>query len=301
MSRAKNWCFTLNNYTDADIQRLLGLEASESVSYCIFGKEVGESGTPHLQGFVSFKTRKTLPSVIAICGQAHFSVARNVPKSIEYCKKDGDFTEIGETEASSQGKRSDIELFKEEVVNGVLNLKELRELHSEVFAKYPRFCQEYVQDHQPEPFLEDHELREWQQTLLGELCEPAHPRKIVFLVDIEGNSGKTWFAHHFVKCNVRPAQVLLPGKKADMAYALDSTTEVLFVDAPRSKQGEYLQYDFLEEVKNGYVFSSKYESRLKRLNPCHVVVSMNEEPDLTKLSFDRYDIRRLTDITILNR
>jgi len=299
MSRAKNWCFTLNNYTDADCERLLGLEAEESVSYCIFGKEVGESGTPHLQGFVSFKARKTLASVVALLGQAHFTVARSVAHSILYCKKDGDFYEVGEAEASSQGKRSDLEQFKEEVASGVLTLKHLRENHSEIWAKYPRFCIEYVQDHQPEPELPVHILKDWQSTLFEELREPADDRKIVFLVDIQGNSGKTWFAHHFVKSNVRPAQVLLPGKKADMAYALDSATQVLFIDAPRSKQGEYLQYDFLEEVKNGYVFSSKYESRLKRLGKCHVIVSMNEEPDLTKLSFDRYDIRRLTDI-ILN-
>jgi len=300
MSRAKNWCFTLNNYTDADIERLKGLETEESVSYCIFGKEVGESGTPHLQGFVAFKVRKTLASAVAICGQAHFSVARNVAQSIQYCKKDGDFTEVGEASVDTQGKRSDLELFKEEVAGGVLNLKDLRENHSDVFAKYPRFCLEYVQDHQPVPELPHHDLRPWQEQLFGELILEPDPRKIIFLVDIQGNSGKTWFSHHFVGTNVRPAQVLLPGKKADMAYALDSTTTVLFVDAPRSKQGEYLQYDFLEEVKNGYVFSSKYESRIKRLAGCHVVVSMNEEPDLTKLSFDRYDIRRLTDITILN-
>jgi len=62
------------------------------------------------------------------------------------------------------------------------------------------------------------------------------------------------------------------------------------MDAPRSKQGEYIQYDFLEEVKNGRVFCPKYESRMKRLGKCHVVVMMNEHPDLTKLSDDRYSI-----------
>lgn len=299
MSRAKNWCFTLNNYTHEDVARILGLEAEVSVSYCVFGREIGESGTPHLQGFVSFKERKTRASVVALLGQAHFTVARRVQNSIEYCKKDGDFSEFGTPPVVSQGQRSDIELFKEEVASGVLDPKLLRETHSEVWAKYPRFCQEYLLDHQPVVAIESHQLRDWQEQLWTELLEVPDRRKVVFLVDIQGNSGKTWFAHHFVRSNVRPSQVLLPGKKADMAFALENTTEVLFVDAPRSKQGDYLQYDFLEEVKNGYVFSSKYESRLKCLKPCHVVVSMNEEPDLTKLSFDRYDIRRLTDI-ILN-
>ncbi len=118
---------------------------------------------------------------------------------------------------------------------------------------------------------------------------PANDRTITFLVDTVGNSGKTWFSHYYASLHAN-VQVLLPGKKADMAYALDSTIRVLFVDAPRSKQGEFIQYDFLEDVKNGYVFSPKYESRVKHLSKVHVVVNMNEMPDPHKLSHDRYNI-----------
>ena len=78
-----------------------------------------------------------------------------------------------------------------------------------------------------------------------------------------------------------------------MAHVLDSTNKVVFVDAPRSKQGEYLQCDFIEELKNGYVFSTKYESRFKRFHPPHVVIMMNEMPDMTKLSEDRYNIQEI--------
>jgi len=291
MPGSKNWCFTLNNYTDADIDRIRSVESETSFSYCVFGKETGDSGTPHLQGFICFKARKTLASLVALLGQAHYTVARQIQNSIAYCKKDGDFTELGTPPATSAGQRTDLEAFKEDVKQGNLVTKDLRELHSEVFAKYPRFCVEYILDHQPLPPIVHHALRPWQAELEHELFLPAHPRKIYFLVDVVGNSGKTWFAHQFVRRNVCPSQVLLPGKKADMAFALDSTVRVLFIDAPRSKQGDYLQYDFLEEVKNGYVFSTKYESRMKTLSPCHVVVSMNEEPDLTKLSSDRYNIK----------
>jgi hypothetical protein len=64
-----------------------------------------------------------------------------------------------------------------------------------------------------------------------------------------------------------------------MAYALRPFLKVLFLDAPRSRQGEYIQYDFLEDVKNGYMISTKYESKAKMYAPIHVVVNMNEEPD----------------------
>lgn len=158
-----------------------------------------------------------------------------------------------------------------------------------MYAKYTRFCLEYIQDHYPAKELPKHPLREWQQRLNEDLNRVPDDRTITFLVDLMGNSGKTWFAHYYASLHDN-VQVMLPARKMDMAYALDSTIRVLFVDAPRSKQGEYIQYDFLEDVKNGYVFSTKYESRLKTLGKVHVVVSMNEMPDLTKLSSDRYNI-----------
>lgn len=290
MSRVKNWCFTLNNYTQADEDRLATL--GTTVAYIIIGKEIGDQGTPHLQGFVSFNERKRLAQVIAVIGQAHCTPARNVPASIEYCKKDGNFSEHGTapTNRGGQGSRNDISAFKEDVKEGMLSIREIREKHSEVYAKYKSFCIEYVNDHAPQKTIPDHPYSEWQQSLFDKIEAPADDRTIIFVVDKTGNSGKSWFAHHYTSKKDGGAQVMLPGKKADMSYALETEIRVLFVDAPRSKQGEFIQYDFLEDIKNGYVFSTKYESRVKRLNQCHVVVMMNEFPDLMKLSQDRYDI-----------
>jgi len=288
---AKNWCFTLNNYTDEDLERINGL--GNQVQYLVVGKETGENGTPHLQGFVSLPQRKRMAFVKALIGgNPHVEVARNVPASIQYCKKDGDFTEIGAI-AGGSGSRTDIDAFKEDVKGGNLSLKSIRELHSETYAKYTRFCLEYIQDHAPNKELPAHALRDWQQALNHSLNMEPDDRTITFCVDVTGNSGKTWFAHYYASLHPDKVQVLQPGRKADMAYALDATIRVLFIDAPRSKQGEFIQYDFLEDVKNGYVFSTKYESRVKQLEKCHVCVMMNEQPDMEKLSLDRYNIINL--------
>jgi len=44
MERSRNFVFTLNNYTTEEVE----LVKEWDCKYLIFGKEIGESGTPHL-------------------------------------------------------------------------------------------------------------------------------------------------------------------------------------------------------------------------------------------------------------
>lgn len=293
--RTKNWCFTLNNYTQNDIDKIDKLRDERGV-YVIYGKEVGESGTPHLQGFVSFPSRKRLTYVKNKIGQAHFSMARMIDNSIEYCKKEGDYVEFGirPHDNKKSGKRNDLESFKEDVKSGIHDLKTLREKHSIVCARYEKFVSQYIRDNQPSYQVPAHPLKPWQEELNRTLNGPINPREIIFLVDRVGNAGKTWYFRYYEQNHPDTTQIILPGKKADMAYVLRETNRVVLFDCPKSKQGDYIQYDFLEEVKNGNVFSGKYECKEKRFPPPHVVVAMNEEPNRELLSEDRYTVITLS-------
>ena len=296
MSRGRNWCFTINNYDDDMIERLKSLE-SQCV-YMVVGKEKAPStNTPHLQGFVQFLKPKRQNWVkLLLGGNSHLEIARCVEGSIIYCKKEGDYFEIGSRKnVKKQGKRSELELFKDDVKKGVKDYKTLREEHTEVAARYPQFMRSYILDHVAEKVIEKFDLKEWQRELKDQLDEDPDKRTITFVVDHGGNNGKTWFAHWY-KLNAEDKdkiQIMIPGKKSDMAFALYEEPRVVFFDCPRSKQGEYIQYDFLEEVKTGYVFSPKYESRYKQFDSPHVVVLMHEEPDISKLPEDRFKIINL--------
>lgn len=293
---AKHWCFTLNNPTQADRDRLSG--PLDGVDYLVYGNEVGASGTPHLQGTVCFRSRKRMNQVKDVIGQAHFSITRFLHQSIDYCKKDNDFIEVGDfnlvkTRKAKPGERNDMEDFKNSVKEGVTDMKTLRELHSEVCARHRHFVEMYLQDQISNFKVQTHPLRRWQGALYDKLKLAPDPRKIFFVVDRVGNQGKSWFARYY--CDLHDdAQILAPGKKADMAFMVREDVRVFFLDCPRSKQGEFIQYDFLEELKNGYVFSSKYESRCKKFRTPHIVVCMNEHPCMEKLSADRYNIISLT-------
>lgn len=289
--QSKHWVFTLNNYTTNDVDRILTLGGA--VRYLVVGREVGAQGTPHLQGFVSFVQRKRLAQVKSVLGgNPHVEIARDPPGAIVYCKKDGDWDEIGEAPAGS-GSRSDLNAFKDAVKSGEHNLEVLMETHSKVVARYKTFCKDYIRIHQkPEP-VTTHALYPWQQSLNRKLLLAPDDRKIVFVVDVLGNVGKSWFGRYYLQLHPENTQIIRVGKKMDMAYELRTTSRVVFVDCARSKATDHLQYDFLEEMKDGMVFSAKYESHMKFMKPPHVVVLMNQQPDMTKLSADRYEIINL--------
>jgi hypothetical protein len=217
-------------------------------------------------------------------------VARGTPaQNLTYISKEAVPEVLGTP--SVQGKRADLHALMEAVRNGCNSQKQLREEYPEICSKYPRFVKDYVADCEPEPHLENHPLRDWQGTLYKALSSKPDDRTITFIVDPTGNSGKTWFAKYWHKHH-EDSQIMEMAKKADMAYALDPTIRVLFVNCTR-QQVDFLNYSFLEAVKDGLVFSPKYESRTVKLNPCHVVVMMNKHPDLTALSEDRYNIVEL--------
>jgi Putative viral replication protein len=311
--QARAWCFTLNNYTDDDVAHLLGLDTvgttSNSVRYMIFGKEVApETLTPHLQGYVLFKKQKRLGGVQSLLtNRAHYSVAMTQQEAIDYCKKDGDFYEIGSL-ITQERARCDLKDYmaavKQMTDDKQIDIDILKNQFPKICAKYPRFFYDMIKEGQKKMGLAEiedtqFELRPWQIELKNILDGEPDDRKIIFVVDVIGNGGKTRFSHWYRR-QADPAlaariALVVPGKKADMAYTLIPNPKVVIFDAPRSKQAEYIQYCFLEQLKNGYIMSSKYESTLLEFKPPHVVVMMNEEPDMRKLSADRYHIIQLSD------
>lgn len=166
-TRARGFTFTLNNFTDEELEQLdrklllfedgdcIGCNAQ--VSYLICGSEVGsKKHTHHLQGYVRFHNAKKFKQVKKMLGdRAHIEIAKGTPQQNRaYCSKDEDYIEYGELPA--QGARNDIK----EVVTKIKNNEKLEDIlmsasgyqaarHAELLYKYnmqkqPPYQERYV-------------------------------------------------------------------------------------------------------------------------------------------------------------
>lgn len=90
ISPSKRWCFTLNNYTKEECSSIVPVLSHMCDAY-IVGKEVGESGTPHLQGYLEFKVKRRPLGVFTFTNRIKWLKAKGTGiENSEYCSKDGD-------------------------------------------------------------------------------------------------------------------------------------------------------------------------------------------------------------------
>lgn len=102
--KSKNFCFTINNATDEDFNKMV----SADWKYLIYGYETGDEGTDHIQGYMHFANQRHFNKVIKLIPRAHFEICKGtIMDNIEYCSKDGDYIEYGERPV--QGRRTDLE------------------------------------------------------------------------------------------------------------------------------------------------------------------------------------------------
>jgi len=117
-SKTARWCFTVNNPGTWEPHW-----DESQMHYMVFEHEVGENGTPHIQGYVCFKSRKALGTAKSfIATEAHMEPAKgNEQQNRDYCTKDATkgapVKEFGKFDPTrgTQGKRTDITTLVEQM------------------------------------------------------------------------------------------------------------------------------------------------------------------------------------------
>lgn len=141
--RLRSWCFTFNNYPLGWDQNTLAVEGAVKThfgdfKYIVLGYEIGESGTPHIQGYVDFTNARTLGGIRRINQCIHWEPRRGSwDDASNYCMKgeqtheewvqlntkgpnfgkNAVYLEFGTP--NQQGKRTDLIDIKNEIVAGL--------------------------------------------------------------------------------------------------------------------------------------------------------------------------------------
>ncbi len=131
--KSRNWCFTLNNWTEAEVKVIDDFHQAHPLMYIIYGKEVGEEGTPHLQGFIHLKTPQAISYLKKFIPRGHFLKAKGTPEeNIIYCSKEGDVTVHGvEPVTQQQANKAKAKRFIE-----LAKVGDFKTIEEEMPAKY---------------------------------------------------------------------------------------------------------------------------------------------------------------------
>lgn len=286
--KSRNFIFTHNNYTEEDVARYQAVNCS----YIVFGYEIAPvTGTPHLQGYIHFENPRSLSAVIKQFKGAHISIPNGPPDAQrKYCTKDGQFYERG-TLPMSQVEKGKAGKQAWEEIKALAIAGDIESIPAAYYIPFYRTLKQIADDHyKPDVDFDITYLYLWQTELISKLDMKPDPRKIMWYWSDQGGVGKSTFARYLVKHY--DATLLNNAKSQDIAYALPREPKVIVFDLSRTMEG-HINYDIMEQIKNGVVFSTKYESRTKFFKVPHMIVFANYEPNKSAWSEDRYFIVKI--------
>jgi len=292
--RSKNWTFT--DFEILDIHFICE-KYENKIRYCCWGTELTPTTNRlHHQGWIQFQNVQRRTAFHKMFGTKTMwcePCKGNEHSNEKYTQKDNEYKTWGEFIV--QGQRTDIDKVYLDIEENGLNELEISRKYPREHAKYHRAIIKKIHMERASIQLEslDNEfsdwcLREWQEKALIRLFKQKN-RKITWVVDIEGNKGKSTLCR-FLRWKYNAFSVR-NGKSSDIAYAYDYQKIVVF-DFTREQQ-ERVNYQIIENFKDEMLFSPKYESQTKMFEFCQLIVFSNFQPDIKMLSKDRWDIMLL--------
>ena len=306
-TKYRRWAFTINNYNlDEPWRKVDQLNEQKTIKHLVVGREIAPTtGTRHLQGYIEYFSCRSFNGVTRHIyslfeGNAHVEIAHSSAKeNIDYCtKEDSDpFTYKGTKKESAEGaEKASISEMAE------MAAKEGTEACISAFG-----MDYYVSKNQVDKaanavrsdmalkklreVFEEATLKPWQHVVM-KLIEMQEDREILFVIDGTGNQGKTWLTQYITL--TKEGQCFDSTNKKDVAYALNPEKNIFVFDMTRANEPN-MSLQILESIKNGIVFSGKYESGTKIVAGAKVVVMANSfaEKHEDQLSSDRFMILTL--------
>ena len=296
--QVKRWGYTYNNYPQGINYKLYLSTPAFNIQRAVWGYEVGAMGTPHIQGYVEFKRTYRLCNVRKIFGGAHWYRCQGDSKAnFIYATKSGNYDLIGDFSNEMEGNNSQQKsLSPSSIVKALidpasnLQIKLCREYSERpnYFDKMAYIVKEAMELNRLFDVYKITKLYPWQKECLRQIKTMDVNRKILWIVDREGNMGKSHFCNFMSICY---KYQILDGciSTRDLGFLLKADSSGFCFDISRSSFGQF-DYTALEAVRNGYIITGKYAGKVKRFGSKPVVVFSNDFPDELRLSADRWSI-----------
>lgn len=265
VTKRRGWCFTWNNYTEEDWEQIKKYVDTQT-QYYIVGKEEGKlNNTPHLQGYIYYANARTFKQVKDMLPKCHIEPSRGTPiQNHNYCSKEGEYIERW-----NQCKN------KQSVAEFIAERKKI------ALNKYKSTV-----------------WKQWQADIIAKLDAKADDRSIIWVVDEKGHCGKSYLAKYLY---LKHATIIADGHKSDIFNQLNIKINIerqditlCILDIPRCGE-HYINYGVIEQLKNGLIYSGKYEGGDIIFDPLHIIIFANFEPDYYKVTSDRWNIIEVKD------
>ena len=254
ISAAKRWCFTLNNYTEEEVSSISSI-ILDKCEKSLVSKEIGE-------GY--YKEDVWVPGTPHLQGFIKLKVKER-PMTIFNNKK--------------------------------IHWEAAKGNDAQQWNYIAKQNEPFINIGYPKPVKVINPDRDWEQDILKIIETEPDDRTIYWYWSESGNMGKTSFCKYLT---VKHGAIALSGKAADMRNGVidyyknkGDTPSLVLIPIPRSFNTDYLNYEGIENIKDMYFYSGKYEGGMVCGNCPHVFVFANEPPVEEKLSADRWVIVRI--------
>jgi len=263
--KSKRWTFVWNNYPPTAGVAVKNFSGDRRARCWIYGKEIGDQGTRHLQGYVEFKSDRRLSTLSKLAhGHIHWERAHQSKEiNADYCAKDGDWYSMGAIEPA---EKLDDPFDHLDPHQWQLDIRDI--------------CLKQCVPHTREIYWLVGADGAEGKTSWAKHMVIKHPEHVLY---VSGKAQDMKFAI---------ASRLKDGKRAP---------KIIILGIPRARSPMAVSYAGLEELKDGLFFSSKYESRMIVYNTPHVVVLANANPADGKFSEDRLQVWDLNFLMALEK
>jgi len=261
---AKTWKYVLNNPLKKDIDQLKLFDCKRH-RCCL---EVGESGTPHLQGAITFTRGYRLTQLKKLNEKIHWAIA--IVNDFNYETKGESVIEIDNRE---QGTRTDLKEVAKELIEGK-SIKEVSLIYPGTFIKYHKGIEKFHDLHSDE--------RNWEMK--------------VHIRWGKSGTGKTRYVYDNYK-SIYPKPV---GKWWDFYDG----QEVVLIDDFDPEHSHDMVFDYWLRLLDRYPMTVELKGSSRQFNSKIIYITSNFNPKSWFIGRKNRDafFRRVTDVTeVVNR